>query len=183
MSPMLKRLIIYTVGIFLASSTYYFYIVFFSPQPAVNETFLTEVGEGFGEAAMWVFIAIYIRTVLKLIMGKGPISRRLLPNYTMPAAVTPLKRIMVHLDKTHVYFGVAGLALALVHIAFVGLHSNILFFPIVLGLIIWQGLFGFFLSWKGSPKNLKKVVLWSPRPTYFRSRNWHTCLFWTPSHR
>ena len=55
-------------------------------------------------------------------------------------------------------FGVAAVALVLVHIALMGLHTEILFFPAVLALVVWQGLFGMFLSWRYSPRDLKKVA-------------------------
>ena len=35
---------------------------------------------------------------------------------------------------------------------------HILFFPAVLALVVWQGLFGLFLSWRYSPRELKKLA-------------------------
>jgi hypothetical protein len=37
-----------------------------------------------------------------------------------------------------------------------GMPMHILFFPAVLALVIWQGLFGLFLSWRYTPAQLKK---------------------------
>jgi hypothetical protein len=53
--------------------------------------------------------------------------------------------------------GIAAIAVIVLHIAMVGLHPDILFFPVVLVLVLWQGLFGFFLTWRFSPQDLKNV--------------------------
>jgi len=44
------------------------------------------------------------------------------------------------------------------HISMMGFprHNHILFFPALLALVIWQGLFGLFLTWRYSPNELKK---------------------------
>jgi hypothetical protein len=38
-----------------------------------------------------------------------------------------------------------------------GLHSEILLFLTVLALVVWQGVFGFFLTWRFSPQDLKQA--------------------------
>jgi hypothetical protein len=55
-----------------------------------------------------------------------------------------------------VYFGISTVVVILLHVALMGIPMHILFFPAVLGLVIWQGLFGLFISWRYSPKELKK---------------------------
>ena len=37
-----------------------------------------------------------------------------------------------------------------------GMPKHILYFPAVLGLVVWQGAFGLFISWRYTPKELKK---------------------------
>lgn len=156
MSPALKKLVIYSSIVLTLSVVYYVYaITKLAPSPE-QETFLSELGEGIGEIAMWVFVFIYCRTLLKLTLGKGPIARRLLPNYKAPKAGSYVQKIVVSLDRSHVYFGIAALALALIHIALMGLHVEIIFFPLVLALVMWQGLFGMFISWRGAPRDIKK---------------------------
>ena len=62
------------------------------------------------------------------------------------------------LNKTHVHVGIATVAVVLLHIALTGGLTNNLFFLAILILIIWQGLFGLFISWRYSPKELKKFA-------------------------
>ena len=156
MSKGLKTFLIYSCAVLVLSVSYYAYLASSYPASAERETFLSEVGEGVGEFAMWIFVFIYVRTALKLVMGKGPLARRLLPNYTAPESTNVFRHLLVYLDRSHVYFGVAALALVLIHITLMGLHAEILFFPVVLALVLWQGLFGFFLSWRSTPRDLKK---------------------------
>ncbi len=169
MSSALRKLIGYSGAIFVLAVGYYLYVLSVHPPSPIRETFLSEVGEGIGEIALWAFIAIYIRTLAKIALGRGPVSRRLLPDYTAPAAGTIVKRALAFLDKTHVYLGIAAIALTLLHIALIGLHPEIWFFPVVLALVIWQAAFGFVISWRRIPKDIKR---WS----YFV----HACLTSAP---
>ena len=73
------------------------------------------------------------------------------------SAIPPFKTLLNFLNSTHVYVGIAAIAVILLHIAMVGLHADILFFPAVLALVLWQGVFGFFLTWRFSPQELKKA--------------------------
>lgn len=157
MSKGLKKLLVYVAAILVLSVAYYGYVSWLHPPSAQRETFLSEVGEGIGEMALWVFGFIYLRTAIKLIMAKGPLAGRLLPNYSAPAGASHLEHLVVYLDRSHVYFGVAAVALALIHVALMGLRTDILFFPIVLALVLWQGLFGMFLSWRSAPRDLRKL--------------------------
>ena len=61
------------------------------------------------------------------------------------------------LKTTHVFVSIAAIAVILLHIAMIGLHAEILFFPAVLALVLWQAGFGFFLTWRFSPQDLKKA--------------------------
>ena len=157
MSKGLKKLLGFSVLVLVVSCAYFAYVLAVHPPSPERETFLTEVGEGVGEFALWTFVIIYVRTLVKLLLGKGPLARRLLPNYTVPESPSYVQRLVLYLDRSHVYFGVAGVALVLLHISLIGLHAEILFFPAVLGLVLWQALFGMFLSWKFSPRELRKV--------------------------
>jgi O-antigen ligase len=157
MSKGLKTFLAYSAAVLLLSVAYYGYVLSSHPPSPERETFLSEVGEGVGEVALWVFVFIYVRTALKLVMGKGPLARRLLPDYSAPASTSYLGHLVVYLDRSHIYFGVAAVALVLVHIALMGLRTDVLFFPVVLALVLWQGLFGLFLSWRRTPRDLRKI--------------------------
>ena len=154
----LRGVLIYTLVVALASLAYFVYAYHVYPPTPERETFLTEIGEGFGEIGLWVLLFIYARTLLKLVLGRGAIARRLLPDYSPSLAVPLLQGFMGWLDRTHVYAGIAAVAVILLHIALMGLPMEILFFPAVLALVVWQGLFGMFLSWRYPPRELKKFA-------------------------
>jgi len=156
MSPALRRFFGYSGVIFAIAAGYYIYVLSTHPPSPVRETFLSEIGEGVGEIAMWTLVAIYFRTVVKLTLGKGSVSRRLIPDYSSPTSGAYVQRGLAFLDRTHTYLGVAAVALILMHIALMGLHSEIWFFPVVLALVVWQASFGLFLTWGAAPKQLKR---------------------------
>ena len=152
----IKGILIYTAFILFASIVYFVYAYTMYPPIPENETFLSEVGEGFGEVGLWALLFIYARTILKLVMGKGALAKRILPDYSPTATATVFQQLLGLLDRTHIYVGIATVAIILLHIALMGMPMEILFFPAVLALVVWQGLFGMFLTWRYSPKELKK---------------------------
>jgi len=156
LSKGLRKILIFTAVIIIISSGYYFYALSLYPPIEEQETFLSEIGEELGEIGLWLLLFIYFRTFIKLLLGKGAISRRILPSYS-PHIDTKSFHYLIHiLDRTHVYFGISAVALIILHIALMGLPLHILFFPVVLALVIWQGLFGLFISWRYTPTELKK---------------------------
>ena len=152
----LKRILIFTTVVATISIGYYLYALFLYPPVEERETFLSEIGESFGEMGLWLLLFIYFRTLIKLLLGKGTISKRLLPDYSSPIDPHQFNKIIRFLDRTHIYFGISAVAIILLHIALMGIPMHILFFPAVLFLVIWQGLFGMFISWRYSPRELKK---------------------------
>ena len=156
MSKGIRGILIYTAIVLVVSIVYYIYAYTVYPRVEEQETFLSEVGEGFGEVGLWALLFIYFRTALKLVTGHGALARRLLPDYTPPVSASYFQRLYCFLDRTHIYVGVATVAVILLHIVLMGVPLDILFFQAVLALIIWQGLFGMFLAWRYSPKELKK---------------------------
>ena len=157
LSTGLKKIIIFTATVSVISIGYYIYALFLYPPVEENETFLSEIGEGFGEIGLWLLLFIYARTLIKLMLGKGAISKRILPEYSAPIDPGKFNKLIHYLDRTHIYFGIFAIAIILLHITLMGIPMNILFFPAVLFLVIWQGLFGIFISWRYSPKELKKL--------------------------
>lgn len=141
----------------IASVAYFLYAWFSNPATVERETFLSEIGEGVGTLSMWALGFIYLRTVLKLVMGRGAMSKRLLPEYTPPPQASLLKKFIVTLDRTHVHVGIASVAIILLHIALMGAPMTNLFFWAVLALVIWQAVFGMFLRWRTAPRDIKKL--------------------------
>ena len=58
---------------------YFIYAYTMYPATPENETFLSEIAEGFGTLGLWGLLFIYGRTVLKLLIGKCTLVKRLLP--------------------------------------------------------------------------------------------------------
>ena len=153
----LKKVFVFTAITTILSVGYYLYALFRYPSVEENETFLSEIGEGFGEIGLWLLLFVYFRTLIKLLLGKGPMSKRILPEYTPPIDPNVFNTMMHFLDRTHIYFGISAVAVIILHIVLMGIPMHILFFPAVLVLVLWQGLFGMFISWRYTPKELKKL--------------------------
>lgn len=156
LSKGLKKILVFTAIVASLSAGYYLYALFRYPSVEENETFLSEIGEGFGEAGLWLLLFVYSRTLIKLLLGKGAISKRILPEYSPPVDSKAFNKIIYFLDRTHIYFGISAIAIIILHIALMGIPMHILFFPAVLILVIWQGVFGMFISWRYTPTELKK---------------------------
>lgn len=152
----IKGVLIFTATVFLLSLGYFIYAYNVYPGIPERETYLTEIGEGFGEVGLWALLFIYARTLLKVLLGKGAIARRLLPDYSPDIRLPALQPLLGFLDLSHVYVGIITLAVILLHMFLMGIPFDILFFPAVLALLIWQSLFGLFLAWRFTPKQLKK---------------------------
>ena len=152
----IRRVLLFTATVFVASLGYFIYARVVYPPTPENESFLGEVGEGFGELGLYGLLFIYGRTVLKVVVGKGAIAHRLLPEYSPQVSIPLFNQILGFLNRTHVYVGIATVAVILLHIGLMGIPMKILFFPAVLALVIWQGLFGLFLSWRYTPSQLKQ---------------------------
>ena len=153
----LKNILLFTGAVFLISLGYFLSIYPNRPEDPEHETFLAEIGEVFGTLGIWALVIIYGRTLVKLVFGQGGLAQRLVPDEYDVSALPPFKGLLNVLNSTHVYVGIAAIAVILLHIAMVGLHADILFFPAVLALVLWQGMFGFFLTWRFSAQDLKKA--------------------------
>ena len=156
-SKELNNIIIFTAVVAVISIGYYIYAYLRFAPPEESETFLSEVGEGFGEVGLWLLLFIYARTLIKLALGKGALARRILPEYSAPVDAELFSSLIHLLDRTHIYFGITAVAVILLHIVMMGIPMHILFFPAVLILVIWQGLFGVFITWRYTPRELKKL--------------------------
>ncbi|UOD34838.1 hypothetical protein DSN97_00430 [Deferribacteraceae bacterium V6Fe1] len=156
-SKELKKIVIFTAVILIISIGYYLYALFFYAPLKESKTFLTKIGETFGAIGLWLILFIYARTLIKLLLGKGAVAKRLLPEYSSPVDATQFKKLIHFLDRTHIYFGVSALAAISLHAVLMGIPMRILFFPAVLVLIAWQGLFGMFIAFRYTPSELKKL--------------------------
>ncbi len=152
----LRSTLVFSGLILSGSVIYYFYLLNVHPPGAERETLLSEIGEFFGEVALWTMGIIYARTGLKMLVGRGGPMQRLVPEFAVASTESLIRKILVWLNRTHVQVGVATIAVLFLHVAMVGLPLDILFFPGVIALLVWQTLFGFFIRIKASPRELKK---------------------------
>ncbi len=153
----LKSIVLFAGSVFIVSLGYFLAMYPNRLGDIEHETILSEIGEVFGTLSIWVLVIIYGRTVVKLLLGQGGLAQRLVPDEYAMSELPPFKALLNFLNVTHVFVGIVAIAIILLHIAMVGLHVDILFFPAILALILWQGMFGFFLTWRFSPKELKKA--------------------------
>ena len=156
LSSGLKKVLAFTLATIVISLGYYIYARIQYPAIPERETFLTELGEGIGAIGLWDHLYISDRTENHLDLGKGALSNRILPDYSPPINAGLFEILIGFLDRTHIYFGIGTVAIILLHIALMGIPMHILFFPAVLALVIWQGLFGMFITWRYTPKQIKK---------------------------
>jgi len=153
----LKNVLFFSAVVFISSLAYFIYASTVGGAKPHEETFLTEVGEGFGSFGLAALALIYGRTVLKLSLGKGGLAQRIIPVEYTDVSLSFLKKLLQFLNKTHLYVGVTAVAAISLHGAFMGLQDQNLLLLLVLVLVIWQALFGFFLSWRYSPRELRKM--------------------------
>ena len=151
----IRGVLIYTAVVFAISAVYFIYAYSVYPTVPERETFLSEIGEELGNIGLFGLLLIYGRSVLKLVLGKGRIAQRLLPDYSSKLQISLFNRLLSLLNHSHIYVGIATVAIILLHIGLMGIPMRILFFPAVLLLVIWQAVFGLFLSWRYSPRELK----------------------------
>jgi len=153
----LKGVIVFTAIIFLFSLAYFIAVYKTYAGSEEKETVFTEIGEGLRTLGLGALLVIYGRTVLKLSLGKGPVAQRILPEIIDDKSQSILKDLLNLLNKTHLHVGIVAVALTALHAVFMGLSGRNLLLWMVLALLAWQTLFGFFLSWRYSPKSLRKV--------------------------
>ncbi len=153
----LKGWVIFTTVVFLLSLAYFVAVYNTYAGHQEEETVFSEIGEGLGGVGLIALAIIYGRTLLKLSLGKGTFGQRLLPEFADDLTRPFLKNVLNFLNKTHLHVGVVAVALTALHAVFMGMSDQNLLLWMVLLLVAWQGLFGFFLSWRYSPRALKKV--------------------------
>jgi hypothetical protein len=122
------------------------YVLIAPPQaPLPHGSWREEGGELLGSAVVWLFVAIYGRTALKMLLRQGPVLERLLPEGTWGKASPQAKWLLSTLNKTHPFVGAATVLLVLGHALIEGVNQVNLLMLVVLVLALWQFGFGLFL--------------------------------------
>jgi len=153
----LKNVLVFSIVVFIFSFSYFLYVSSEGDANPHEETYLDEIGEGFGGLGLAALALIYGRTVLKLSLGKGGFAQRIIPMEYTDVSLPFLKKMLRLLNKTHLYVGIIAVAAICLHVSFMGLMDQNLLLLFVFLLVFWQALFGFFLSWRYSSKELRKV--------------------------
>ena len=117
----IRNILIYTFVVALVSVAYFIYAYAVHPIPEERETFLTEMGEGFGKIGLAMLVFIYFRTLLKLLLGQGKLAQRLLPDYIPPIDSSHMNCLLTSVNVMHMYFGIDAIAIMLLVHALIGL--------------------------------------------------------------
>ena len=154
-----KQLLIFTGILALLCGIY---VLNAPPQtPLPHNTWRHEVGELLGSAAVWLFVVIYGRTALKILLRQGALLDRLLPEGAWDNSSPRAKKLLSFLNTTHPFVGVATVLLILCHALLGGLNQANLLMQVVLGLIIWQFGFGLFLLVRYQQVFVQKIKRYS----------------------
>lgn len=158
MTKDLRNLLLYSIAIVILSLGYFLYAFFTQPPVQEGHNWMHELGEGVGNVALWGMYIIYGRTALKLLLGKGKLAKRLIPQYRPPEYASIAAKGLSWLDRTHIHVGILTIAVVMLHIGLMGvstLFTN-LFFIAVLLLMFWQAIFGFVIRIKVTPAQAKR---------------------------
>lgn len=139
----IKRLLLFSAIMALFCGVY----VLLAPwqQPLPEHSWRHEGGELLGSVAVWLFVLLYGRTALKVLLRQGPWLDRLLPEGAWGNAVPWTKALLSFLNKTHPYVGASTVLLICGHALIEGMNQANLLMLVVLFLVTWQFGFGLFL--------------------------------------
>ena len=115
-----------------------------------------EVAEIFGTGGLWTLAIIYGRSILKILLNKGELLQRLIPEEHYNKSRSLSFQILAFLNRTHKYAGAFALVFLSTHSLLMGLNHWNLFLMLVLVILAWQGLFGIFLVVKFALSSLKR---------------------------
>ncbi|MDA8160498.1 MAG: hypothetical protein M0T76_07240 [Desulfobacteraceae bacterium] len=115
-----------------------------------------ELAEDFGLTGLAAMILIYGRSLLKLLLNEGALLQRLVPQERYEASRSRLRQALIWLNRSHRYVGAAAVAIFPCHALLMGTARWNPFLVLVLALIAWQGAFGFMLTLRFPPAQLKR---------------------------
>jgi len=151
----LKGLLLFTFFLIIISAIY----VLITPKTAgqPDGSWRHEIGEFAGAILGWLLAIIYGRTLLKLIVKKGPIMARFLPDPNIERSKSFFKKVIVFLNKTHPYVGAGAIVMIFAHAFLEGIGQANMLMQSILLIGIWQFGFGIFLLRRYQMVFLKKM--------------------------
>lgn len=138
-----KRLIIFAAVLSLLAGGYVLFAAPASHQDLPH--WRKELGEFAGGTLGWAFAIIYGRTMLKIILRKGPLLQRVLPESSRGEITSYGKKLLSFLNTTHPYLGIISVVLLFSHAYLVGLDQANALLKTIFILALWQFCFGLFL--------------------------------------
>ncbi len=138
-----KKLLIFTTILVIISGGY----VIFAPvqAPISLKSWRSDIGELAGGILSWLFVIIYGRTLLKLLVKNGSLMERILPDPTLIDSKSLLKKAIYFLNKTHPYIGASAVVMVFLHALLEGLNQANFLMDAIIVLALWQFCFGVFL--------------------------------------
>jgi len=153
----LSRNAVIFLGLVLTLSSLYFVYAYFA-LPPTRETkgFFGELGKGMGSIASWGLGFLYCRGLLKLLVNKGSMLQRLLPQDYSTAAQGLGQKCLQLLNRSHPALGVLTIVLLAGHAGLSSSGRVNLFLILTMLVVFWQGGFGLFLKTRLTPIVLRK---------------------------
>jgi len=138
-------------------SLVYFYSVYSKGGLSVPNNSLSYLGDAIGVIGLIALILVYSRTLLKITVQKGTLSKRLEPLEAKGVKVEPyMKRTLRLSNVLHPYLGGIAVIAILLHCFFTSSFMNNWLLRAALILIAWQGFFGLMLKFRFVPSFLRK---------------------------
>jgi len=155
-----RRIIItFLITLVLILSLWYFYSVYrvggihYSDSNALS----SEVGDFLGILGLISLVFVYSRTLLKITVQKGTLSKRLEPLESENFKIEPFMKKTLRISNIlHPYLGIIAVVAITLHCYLVSSFMNNWLLRAALILIIWQGLFGLLLKFRFVPSFLRK---------------------------
>ena len=155
-----KRIIISSIiAIVLILSFFYFFHVYGigGLHYTDSDTFNSEFGDFLGIIGLTALVLVYSRTILKITVQKGALSKRLQPLEERGVKIESFMKKTLRFSNTiHPYLGVIAVVAIFLHCYFTSSFMNNLLLQGALILIGWQGLFGLLLKFRFAPPFLRR---------------------------
>jgi hypothetical protein len=155
-----RRIIITSIILLvLILSVFYFFYVSTSGKfhYSDSDTFFSEFGDFLGIIGLTALILVYSRTLLKITVQKGTLSKRLQPLESENFKIESFMKKTLRISNTlHPYLGIVAVVAIFLHCYFTSSFMDNLLLQGALLLLAWQGFFGLILKFRFTPAFLRR---------------------------
>jgi hypothetical protein len=138
-------------------SLVYFYFVYSSGGLNIPDNSFSDLGDAIGVIGLISLIWVYSRTLLKITVQKGTLSKRLEPLELRGIKVESFMKKTLRVSNVfHPYLGGIAVIAILFHCFLTSSFMNNWLLRAALILIVWQGFFGLLLKFRFVPVFLRK---------------------------